>query len=321
MIRIPSLILDTDIDGDCDDASALAVLHALADLGECNILGVVVSAPPVEAGVGAVRAINHACGRPDLPVGAPSIMPDDPSWESYREHLRLLSEGLIEGFQPFNYILMEESGLPQRPATEAVTLYRSLLANAPDSSVTICVIGTLNSLAQLLDSKADEISPLSGYELIESKVEKLVSMAVTDFPWGYEAFNWRMHFESAEHVLHNWPTPIVVSSRGDDVLTGSKFCELAPPQHPVRVAYEKFLAGQTNNRPSWDQIAVVTAVRPEESGLYSLSKPHSIKLDVANKRHDWHEYETGFPRFYTQSQVSDSDLVKILDELILEVIK
>jgi hypothetical protein len=39
----------------------------------------------------------------------------------------------------------------------------------------------LNSLAQLLDSKADEISPLSGYELIASKVEKLVSMAVTDF--------------------------------------------------------------------------------------------------------------------------------------------
>jgi hypothetical protein len=292
------------------------VLHALADLGECNILGVVVSAPPVEPGIGAVRAINHAYGRPDLPVGAASIAPDDSSWCSYHEHRRLLSEGLIEGFQPFNHVVAASSGLQQTPATDAVTLYRSLLTNAPDGSVTICVIGTLNSLAQLLDSGPDTISPLSGHELIAMKVGKLVSMAVTDFPFGYEAFNWRMHLASAAHVLHNWPTPIVVSSRGDHVLTGSRFCALAPPQHPVRIAYETFLAGQDSNRPSWDQIAVLTAVRPEESDIYSLSEPHSITLDATSGRHDWHEYKEGCPRFYTQSQMSDSDLEQALDELI-----
>jgi hypothetical protein len=320
MNTIPFLILDTDMDTDCDDASALAVLHALANLGECHILGVVVSAPPVEMGVGAVRAINHACGRPNLSVGASSILPDAPSWRSYQDHRRLLSEGLIEGFQPFNHVVTTLSGLPQTPATEAVTLYRSLLANSSDASVTICVIGTLNSLSQLLDSKPDTVSPLSGYELIAAKVEKLVSMAVTDYPFGYEAFNWRMHFESAVNVMHNWPTPIVVSSRGDHILTGSRFCELALPQHPVRIAYGTFLAGQDNNRPSWDQIAVLTAVRPEESGNYSLSQPHSITLDAPNKRHDWHEYNSGFPRFYTQSQMPNSDLEQILDELICKVI-
>jgi hypothetical protein len=230
-----------------------------------------------------------------------------------------LAEGLIEGFQPFTHLVTASSGLEQRPATEAVALYRSLLANAADGSVTICVIGTVNSLAQLLDSRADAVSPLSGHELIATKVEKLVSMAVTDYPFGYEAFNWRMHFESAAHVLHNWPTPIVVSSRGDHVLTGAKFCELAPPQHPVRMAYEIFLAGQNDNRPSWDQIAILTAVRPEESGIYSLSKPHSITLDATQGRHDWHEYQAGFPRFYTQSQMSDHDLEQLLDELICRV--
>jgi hypothetical protein len=311
-----SLILDTDMDTDCDDASALAVLHVLANLGECNILGVVVSAPPVELGVGAVRAINHAYGRPDLPVGAASIAPADPSWRAYHEHRRLLSEGLVEGFQPYNHVVMASSGLQQTPATDAVTLYRSLLANAPDGSVTICVIGTLNSLAQLLDSKADTISPLSGPELVAIKVEKLVSMAIADFPFGYDGFNWRMHLESAAHVLHNWPTPVVVSSRGDHVLTGARFCALVPPQHPVRLAYETFLAGQDSNRPSWDQIAVLTAVRPEDSGIYSLSEPHNITLDTTSGRHDWHEYQAGFPRFYTQSQMSDSDLEQILDELI-----
>jgi hypothetical protein len=320
MNKTPTLILDTDMDTDCDDASALAVLHALADLGECQILGVVVSAPPVEMGVGAVRAINHACGRPDLPVGAASISPDDSSWQSYHEHRRLLSGGLIEGFQPFTHAVVASSGLQQTPATDAVTLYRTLLSDAPDGSVTICVIGTLNSLAQLLDSQPDAVSPLSGRGLIATKVEKLVSMAVTDFPFGYEAFNWRMHFGSAVNVMHNWPTPIVVSSRGDHVLTGSKFCELAAPQHPVRIAYEMFLAGQDNNRPSWDQIAVLTAVRPEESGIYSLSQPHSIALDAIHGRHDWHEQKSGLPRYYTQSHMLDAELAQLLDELICMVV-
>jgi hypothetical protein len=317
MSTTSSVILDTDMDTDCDDASALAVLHALASLGECNLLAVIVSAPPVELGVGAVRAINHACGRPNLPVGAANDSPDESSWRSYREHRRLLSEGLIEGFQPYNHVVTASSGLEQTPATDAVTLYRSLLANAPDGSVTICAIGTLNSLAQLLHSQADTISPLSGPEIVALKVERLVSMAIADFPFGFDGFNWRMHLESAAHVLHDWPTPLVVSSRGDHVLTGSRFCELAPPQHPVRIAYETFLAGQDSNRPSWDQIAVLTAVRPEDSGIYSLSEPHSITLDATSGRHDWHEYLAGFPRFYTQSQMPDSDLEQILDELLL----
>ena len=78
--KIPRrIILDTDMDGDCDDASALAILHALANRGECTILGIVVSAPPVEGAVGTVRAINQACGRPDLPVGAATVLPNDSS--------------------------------------------------------------------------------------------------------------------------------------------------------------------------------------------------------------------------------------------------
>jgi hypothetical protein len=131
MNTIPSLILDTDIDGDCDDASALAVLHALADLGECNILGVVVSAPPVDLGVGAVRAINHACGRPDLPVGAPSIMPDDPSWESYREHIRLLSEGLIEGFSLSLMLLSPHRDCHKRPPSMQLRFIEAYLLTHP----------------------------------------------------------------------------------------------------------------------------------------------------------------------------------------------
>ena len=39
------IIFDTDMDIDCDDAGALAVLHALMDYEEAEILGVVVDVP------------------------------------------------------------------------------------------------------------------------------------------------------------------------------------------------------------------------------------------------------------------------------------
>src|SRR5688500_19154667 len=64
------LILDSDMDSDCDDAGALAVLHALADRGEAEILATVVSSKnPWSAPC--VDAINTYYGRGDLPVGAP----------------------------------------------------------------------------------------------------------------------------------------------------------------------------------------------------------------------------------------------------------
>ena len=40
---VPKVIFDTDMYTDFDDVGALAVLHALADAGECEILGTVVS--------------------------------------------------------------------------------------------------------------------------------------------------------------------------------------------------------------------------------------------------------------------------------------
>ena len=64
------VIFDTDMAGDCDDAGALAVLHALADLGEAQILAVVTNRK-CTAGVsgGACDAINTFYGRPDIPIG------------------------------------------------------------------------------------------------------------------------------------------------------------------------------------------------------------------------------------------------------------
>ena len=63
------VIFDTDMGNDIDDALALAMLHALTDRGECQLIGVTLTnANP--AAVPYVRMINRFYGRADLPVGA-----------------------------------------------------------------------------------------------------------------------------------------------------------------------------------------------------------------------------------------------------------
>src|SRR5436190_19087187 len=62
------IIFDTDMETDCDDAGALAVLHSLADNGECEILATVVSVRDPNSAA-TVDAINTYRGRATLPLG------------------------------------------------------------------------------------------------------------------------------------------------------------------------------------------------------------------------------------------------------------
>src|SRR5580700_9279822 len=63
------VIFDTDMGNDVDDALALAMLHALTDRGECELIGVTLTnANP--AAFPYIRMVNGFYGRDDLPVGA-----------------------------------------------------------------------------------------------------------------------------------------------------------------------------------------------------------------------------------------------------------
>lgn len=68
------VIFDTGYSTDCDDPGALAVLHALADNGEAEILakGASTSRPKAP---GAIDVVNTYYGRPDIPVFATTIGP------------------------------------------------------------------------------------------------------------------------------------------------------------------------------------------------------------------------------------------------------
>ena len=63
-----NIIFDTDMDTDCDDAGAIAILHVLANRGEANILATMVSSK-YEWSVPCLDAINTYFGRAYLPIG------------------------------------------------------------------------------------------------------------------------------------------------------------------------------------------------------------------------------------------------------------
>jgi len=315
-ITMRNIILDTDIDTDCDDAGAIALLHTLNTQGECEILGIVCSVP-VAACVGAVRAINAWYGRPDIPVGWVGMEDEgSPRWSEYMEHrARRRSAHPVDPF--YNEYLATCDPRRELPAESAVRLYRRLLSGAEDHSVTICTIGTLTAIERLLDSGPDDLSPLTGLALVAAKVDELVCMTATFYPSGSDVFNWRMDFTAAASVVRSWPTLLTASPHGDLVETGKQFVALTPVGHPVREAYVRFLGGEGRSRPSWDQTASLYAVR-RLSGPFALSGPMDLDLDEAMRTHIWRPFNgTGPERRLVVPIEAPADLAARIETLML----
>ncbi|MBX3257438.1 MAG: nucleoside hydrolase [Chitinophagaceae bacterium] len=245
------IILDTDIGPDYDDVGAVAVLHALADKGEAKPLAIIASnknklvAPTI-------NILNIYFGRPDLPVGAPKGE-HDPDHGAVQQWPELL-------VSKYPHTIKSTDEVP-----DAVELYRKLLAAQPDKSVTIVTVGFLTNLANLLHSQPDQYSKLDGKALIAKKVKQLVSMA-GKFPEGRE-YNVLIDSIASEKVFTNWPTPVLFSGFeiGEKVITGKELINNAAIQNsPVKDAYAKAMLhyeSDRNGRNSWDQTAVLVAVR------------------------------------------------------------
>lgn len=255
------VILDTDMATDCDDAGAMAVLHALASMGEAVILGIVANNKD-GASIGAVAAINAFYGRPGIPLGA------------YQgDIVGIEAAGFVREIarntEVYGHRVTDRTDVPS-----AVAVYRRLLALAPDGSVVIVSIGHLNNLSDLLESGADAYSGLSGPDLVRKKTPHMVVMG-GEYPAGKEHnFFARGSALFARRVVAAWPTPILFSGYGlgDRVRTGPELSNL-PEIHPVRRAYAGHGSNPLENgRQSWDQTAVLAAVRGC-TGRWEISPP------------------------------------------------
>lgn len=268
------LILDTDLGPDYDDVGAMALMHALADSGQVQILATL-SSNADERVVPCIEVINAYFNRPEIPVGATknSTAASLTTW-----HKEKWTDAL-----PARYPHPTDK---TSDASDAVAVYRQLLSQQPDSSVVICTIGFLTNLKDLLRSEGDAYSPLSGKELVARKVKRLVAMA-GGFPQGRE-FNVYCDLESSKVVAEEWPTEILFSGFeiGEKILTGKKLVAMPTERSPVKEAFAlSFAEGDPDGRMSWDQTAVLVAIKGY-APYFDIERGH-FKLADAEGNNDW----------------------------------
>src|SRR5665213_2490757 len=117
-----NIIFDSDMGPDYDDVGAIAILHALADKGEANILATVASTK-YEGVAEVLNVFNTYFNRPGIPIGVP---------KGKALELRDFQHWTDTLLAKYPHQVKTNAEVP-----DAVNVYRKILAFQPDNSVTI----------------------------------------------------------------------------------------------------------------------------------------------------------------------------------------
>ncbi len=299
-----NVMIDLNIDGDCTNMGALSLLHEYANQGKVRILATTACFNSPLA-TGCIKAINRYYGRGELPVGI----------------LHCQNETHPTPFmKPVN-----ETFCKNKPdgedAPDTVEVLRRALAQEPDGSVTFVVAGCFASAAALLQSAPDSISPLSGQDLCNRKIKRLVAMA-GQFPTFDEIFaenNIRVQIPAAKYVMKHWENELVLSGFEIGIRTLSllEFRLNGPDDHPLKMMYvindgekEWYMEGN----PSYDQTAVMEAVEPGKYFDY-----HAFgHINVTDKEGYtiWEAIEGG-KQTYLMPKVPLNEVAKVINGMFL----
>jgi len=271
------LIFDTDIGNDVDDVLALGMIHALESRGYCKLLAVTITKDHALAGP-FVDCVNTFYGRGEIPIGS---VKDGPT-PKQGKFIGLAEQRDGQKLRYPHEANSESDG-------EATEVLRRALAKAEDASVVIVQVGFSTNLARLLDSKPDDISLLTGSELVEQKV-RLISIMAGAFEkipdaagklHDHREYNVVKDIAAAKKLAGEWPTPIVWSGYeigltvrypSASILRDYDYVE----HHPLAEAYHLY-SPPPHNRPTWDLTSVLYAVQPEH-GYFEVSPAGEVEV-------------------------------------------
>lgn len=259
------VIFDTDMANDCDDAGALAVLHALADLGEAEILAIVTNRKdPSNASAAAADAINTWYGRGDIPIGTDK---DGATGGARKGRASAYCAALRDEFP--------HDAKPDDAMPDALAVYREVLSRQEDGSVVICSVGALSNLEDLLRAEP---------ELVEAKVKHLYVMG-GGFPRSARPeTNIKLDPAAAVTVTNEWPTPVVWQGYevGAAMTNGPELIP-TPEKNPVRRAYELRLHHDRPSleigKPNHDLATVLLAVRGAQEEYWNVIEGGRVVFD------------------------------------------
>ena len=268
------LVFDTDLGNDVDDSMALAVIHALQNRNECELLAITTTKDnPYVAPM--ISLLNTFYGRPDIPIAVVKYGAAKEDGMYNRQVVELKDE---DGNPRYLRSVSPEDSVR---LPDAVPFLRQLLAHEPDNSVVLVQVGFFTNFARLLDTPADDISPLTGKELIAQKVKLLSLMAGSFNSLGHKEYNVVIDIPSAKKVISEWPTEMIfngfeigeqIQHPGASMQGDYGYVE----HHPLKDAYH-FYRGLDNSQPTFDLNSVLYAVRPNR-GYYDLSPPGTVTV-------------------------------------------
>ena len=253
--NVPRLIIDTDLSLYWDDVTAVGMANVLEQQGKAQILGVL-SDIRNTAAAAAIDAIDTFYGHGHIPVGAVADSAAD---------------SVPVGYSPVLAARLPHAIRSSRDAQPAVALFRRLLAEQPDHSVTVVAIGADTNLAGLLASRSGQGSRLDGLALIKAKVKNLV---IEDglFPQGAPVpfTNTKYDIPATRAVVNDWPTPIawVDGFIGINTKVGGSLCTTAPPDNPMRIVYQDLFHCGAPGDGDWDGPTMLYAIGGPQ-GLFS----------------------------------------------------
>ncbi|MBQ3752385.1 MAG: nucleoside hydrolase [Prevotella sp.] len=271
---VPLIILDTDIGSSTDDLFAMQMLHRYHDEGRCRLLGTVVNREGEDCAACA-DVMNTYFHHGDLPIGLIRNGIKTPKvWIDYQN---LPNHTLADGSPMFARTLSDYASLP-----DGWQLYRRLLAAQPNHSVSIVSIGFVCCLAQLLESEADELSPLDGPELVRQKVKCLYIMGgVFGDAVEKKEYNFLQGIGFAQTLFRLWPSEVDIIFTPGEAGDGIAY---TPEQviadvdwtdnHPIKQVYMNYECD--TGQKMWDLLAVINAV--EGDSLFTLSERGTVSV-------------------------------------------
>lgn len=241
----PDVILDTDVGNSLDDLLALDILHHYCRQGKIKLLAVMVN-HDVPLAPQATDAFNTWYGAGQTPIGiVTNGVKDSHIWEDYAP--------LLCNCESYKRTISDYSTLP-----DAVALYRKILAQADDNSVTILSIGFLTNISRLLESGPDVYSSLTGVDLVKRKVRSVVAMCGSqkevEYNVSYDISSARNVFGKLPVAMSIIPGETTMPVLSEDIFEYTGWAD----SHPVALAYTTHDKADMNM--CWDAIAALAYV-------------------------------------------------------------
>ena len=291
-------IFGTDWGEDCDDVVALRILARKHKAGEIKLVGVAINTCIPES-VASLDAFLVSEGVELLSIGIDRNAGELCKKITYQK--RLAGSGKARIFNA--------------DAEDGVKLYRRLLAETTEP-IEIIEVGFLQILAGLLDSQGDEISPLSGVELVRQKVAKIWSMAGKYDEEGGREYNIHkseLTRKAADTVVKKCLMPITFLGFevGFPVITGGE--SVLKEGDILLDAMRDY--GAAKGRNSWDPMtALLAVIGDEEKAGYNLVRG-TMSVDTESGANFFAKSENGL-HAYVVKKFDDTYYSNAINEII-----